>query len=64
MKQNYMEFGCFLNGDYHEFHTFEEASDFFDSSVALGIVVYGQVIGWLDIEDYEILYDHTEVMPC
>jgi len=64
MKQNYSAYGVFVNSNiYHSFDTFDEASDYFDSCVALGIAEHGMVVGWYSTDDYIELYDYREVFP-
>lgn len=64
MNQNFMCYGVFINGEYHEHPDFDTACDYFDSAVALGQVEEGSVIGWYSVDDYQTLYTHTDVVRC
>lgn len=58
---NYFSHGVFLDDDYREFEELRDAIEYFDSSVALGTIKVGSVVGWLDEYSYETLYNHEDV---
>lgn len=60
--EKHFKYGTFINAEYKEFAKLHDAIEYFDTSVALGLVTIGSVIGWLDVYDYETLYNHMEVM--
>ena len=61
-NSQYFKYGTFINDVYKEHDTLDDAAELFDSSVALGIVLTGRIVGWMDLYDYETLYDHTEAL--
>ena len=64
MNQNYIGYGVFINSEYHSLPDFDTACDYFDSAVALGQVECGSVVGWYDLDGYQTLYTHTDVVRC